>query len=183
MKFALPLFAALLLSLFGTGCASYHVYSETEPGVNFYKYRTYNWLNTKYVQRGNGGPEWLNERVENKIRSAVESHMNRFGFKPCEEQPDLMLHFHVVIRNEVFYFHDWWCDEDNGTNLGRCHRLRPVNYQEGTLLIDIIDGKTGQQVWRGAASNVVEYLTPEQTDARVEEAIRLIFEKFPGKGA
>jgi hypothetical protein len=179
IPFSLLLMAILLLA---NACSpAYKVYSEEEPGVNFYKYRTYNWLDDKYVRRGNSGPQWLDERAENKIRSSVEAQMGRYGYKPCEEKPDLILHFHVVIKNEVFYIQDWWCDESMGTEFGRCHRLRPVNYQEGTLIIDFIDGKTGGQVWRGAATGVLENVKPEEADARIEEAVRLIFEKFPEK--
>lgn len=179
IPFSLSLIA-ILLTL--NACSpTYKVYSEEEPGVNFYKYRTYNWLDDKYVKRGNSGPEWLNERAENKIRSSVEAQMARYGYKPCEEKPDLMLHFHLVIKNELFYVQDWWCDESMGTEFGRCNRLRPVNYQEGTLIIDFIDGETGGQVWRGAASGVLENVKPEEADARIEEAVKLIFEKFPEK--
>jgi hypothetical protein len=182
MKFILFAFVLAAFAGYTTGCSSVtRVYSEEEPGVNFYKYRTFDWLDGKYVKRGNSGPEWLDERAENSIRVSVESQMSRYGFKPCDDKPDLMLHFHVVIKNEVFYIRDWWCDEETGTNFGRCHRLRPVNYQEGTLIIDFIDAKTGNQVWRGAAAGVLERLTPDQAAARIGEAVRLIFEKFPEK--
>ena len=182
MKPAFFLFSLFTVVLLHSGCSSVtKVYSEEEPGVNFYKYRTFDWLDTKYIREGNNGPEWLNERSENKIRSSVEAQMGRYGFKPCDDNPDLMLHFHIVIKNEVFYIQDWWCDEETGTDFGRCHRLRPVNYQEGTLIIDFIDAKTGNQVWRGAAVGVLENVTPEKADTRIEEAVRLIFEKFPEK--
>lgn len=182
MRSALIVFSFFVALLLQSGCSSVtKVYSEEEPGVNFYKYHTYKWLDTKYIKKGNSGPAWLDEHAENKIRSSVETQMNRYGYKPCEDKPDLMLHFHIVIKNEVFYIQDWWCDEERGTEFGRCHRLRPVNYQEGTLIIDLIDAKTGNQVWRGAAAGVLEHLTPEKADARIEEAVRMIFEKFPEK--
>lgn len=182
MKYTSLLIALFTLHLLLSGCSSVtKVYSEEEPGVNLYKYRTFDWLDTKSVKQGNSGPQWLNERAENKIRSSVETQMGRYGLKPCDERPDLLLHFHIVIKNEVFYIQDWWCDEETGTEFGRCHRLRPVNYQEGTLVIDFMDAKTGNQVWRGAAVGVLENVAPEKADARIEEAVRLIFEKFPEK--
>ena len=182
MRYAFPILALFTILLLNYGCSSItKVYSEEEPGVNLYKYHTFNWLDTRYIKKGNSGPEWMNEHAENKIRSSVVDQMARYGLKPCDDNPDLMLHFHVVIKNEVFYIQDWWCDEETGTDFGRCHRLRPVNYQEGTLIIDFIDGKTGDQVWRGVATGVLENLTPEKADARIEEAVRLIFEKYPEK--
>lgn len=155
------------------------VYSEEEPGINLYKYTTYSWLNNLTVAEGNSGPTWLSERAEQKIRNSVENEMRRYGFSVCEEVPDLMLHYHVVVKNEVFFIRDWWCDEETWSRYGRCNRIRPVNYQEGTLILDLIDAKTGVQVWRGAAVGVLEHIAPEQADARIEEAVRLIFTKFP----
>ncbi len=175
-------FSTLLLLIATSGCSPFvKVYSEEEPGVNLYKYHTFNWLDNMAVRQGNEGPEWLNPRAENKIRSAVESQMRRYALTRCENKPDLMLHYHVVIKNEVFFIRDWWCDEEIGSEFGRCHRIRPVDYREGTLILDFIDAHTGEQVWRGAAVGVLEKLTPDQADARIEEAVRLIFEKFPEK--
>jgi hypothetical protein len=174
------LLIAVLFAL--NGCApAYKAYSEEEPGVNFYKYRTFNWLDNNTVKSGNSGPEWLTERAQLKIRTSVETQMIRYGFQTCTEKPDLVLHYHIVIKNEVYFVPDWWCDEEIGSRSGRCHRIRPVNYQEGTLILDFIDASTGNQVWRGAAIGALENLSPQQADARIEEAIRLIFGKFPEK--
>ena len=176
------LYFSLLLLVAASGCSPIiKVYSEEEPGVNLYKYRTFDWLDKVAEHQGNNGPEWLNERTENKIRSAVENSIRRYGFTACTEKPDIMLHYHVVIKNEVFFIRDWWCDEEIGSRYGRCHRIRPVNYSEGSLILDFIDAHTGEQVWRGAAVGVLEHMTPEQADARIEEAVRLIFNKFPEK--
>jgi hypothetical protein len=49
------------------------------------------------------------------------------------------------------------------------------------LIVDLIDSKSGNQVWRGGAVAIRENLTTEESDARIEEAIRLIFSKFPQK--
>lgn len=180
MKSALPVLAFVAVALFQNACSpATKAYSEEEPGVNLYKYTTYSWLNNMSVGQGNSGPTWLNERSENKIRISVEGQMKRYGFSVCEEVPDLMLHYHVVVKNEVLYIRDWWCDEETWSRYGRCNRVRPVNYQEGTLILDLIDAKTGNQVWRGAAVGMLDNLTPEQADARIEEAVRLIFSKFP----
>jgi len=172
----------MLLLAAASGCSPFiKVYSEEEPGVNLYKYHTFNWLDSMAVRTGNDIPEWLDQRAEDKIRSAVEARMRRYALTRCENKPDLMLHYHIVIKNEVFFIRDWWCDEEIGSQFGRCHRIRPVDYREGTLIIDFIDAHTGEQVWRGAAAGVLEKLTREQADARIEEAVRLIFEKFPEK--
>lgn len=175
----LALLAALLSS---SSCSPFlKVYSEEEPGVNLYKYTTYAWLDTPASEPGLGGSTWQSQRTHEKIRSSVEQQMERYGFKRCDTEPDLMLHYHVVIKNEVLFVRDRYCDEESWNRYGHCNRVRPVNYEEGMLIIDLIDTKTGNQVWRGAAVAVRENLNPDQADARIAEAIRLIFKKFPQK--
>jgi Domain of unknown function (DUF4136) len=168
------LFTALL------GCSpSLKVSTEEEPGVNLYKYTTYSWLNRPGVVKGNDGPEWLTKRSEDAIRNSIEGQMRRFGFSVCEKTPDLMLHYHVVIKNEVFYLRDWWCDEESWSRYGHCNRIRSIHYAEGTLILDFIDAKNGNQVWRGAVTGAVENLPPDLLNTRIAEAVVAMFRKFP----
>ena len=183
MKITVWIPFALLVALFSSsGCSPFlKIYAEEEPGVNLYKYTTFSWLNNPTSVQGNSGPLWQNQRNHEKIRSSVEAQLQGFGFSRCDQSPDLMLHYHVVVKNEVLYVRDQWCDEEHWNLYGRCNRVRPVNYQEGMLIIDFIDSKTGNQVWRGAAVAVEDNLSPAQIEARIAEAIRLIFTKFPQK--
>jgi Domain of unknown function (DUF4136) len=183
MKSSLWVSTILFLALlFNDGCSPFlNVYAEEEPGINLYKYTTFSWLNNPASPQGNSGPVWQSQHTQDKIHTSVESQMQRYGFKRCDEKPDLMLHYHVVVKNEVLFVRDQWCDEESWNKLGHCNRVRPVNYQEGMLIIDLIDSKTGNQVWRGAAVAVRENLSDAQADARIEEAVRLIFNKFPQK--
>ncbi len=183
MKQTLWMPLILMIVLFSTNACSpfLKVYSEEEPGVNLYKYTTFSWLNNPATAQGNSGPEWQSQRTQDKIRSSVESQLAGYGFRRCDETPDLMLHYHIVVKNEVLYVRDQWCDEETWNRYGHCNRVRPVNYQEGMLIIDLIDSKTGNQVWRGAAVAVREKLSPEEADARIAEAVRKIFTKFPQK--
>jgi hypothetical protein len=184
-KKILPLLLSLVAALFLLeSCSPFtKVYSEEEPGVNLSKYHTFNWLNNATIPKGNSGPLWLTEATQAKIRTAVETQMSHFGFKPCDEKPDLMLHYHVVIKNEVLYVPDWSCGgvfEAPG-QYDRCHRVQPIHYQEGTLIIDFIDTKNGNQVWRGAAVGVLNDMKPEEADARIQAAAEAIFKKYPEK--
>lgn len=186
MKTRIFLFAWMLavLSGGGTGCSPFtKVYSEVEPGVNLSKYHTFDWLRNSEVKNGNSGPIWLQEGVQGKIRTSVEEQIGRYGFKPCDDKPDLMLHYHIVIKNEVLYVRDWSCGGvfETPGNYDRCHRVQPVHYREGTLIIDFIDAKTGNQVWRGAAVGVLDDLAPEEADLRIKQAVEAIFQKFPEK--
>lgn len=159
------------------------VYSEEEPGVNLYRYHTYQWSETKTTKQGNQGPEWLTAGTQSKIRSSVETQLERYGFQPCTEKPDLVLHYHVVIKNEILYVHDWTCtgQSEAQNQYDKCNRVRPVYYQEGTLLLDMIDPKNSTQVWRGAVVGMLNNLKPEAVNQQIDAAIAAMFKKFPEK--
>jgi len=177
------LFPVLLVTLaLFAGCSPFEkVYSEEEPGVNLYKYRTYNWSENATNHPGDQGPAWLNASTQTKIRTAIESQMGHYGFEPCVDKPDLTLHYHVVIKNEVLYVHNWACMRQNGGPFEQCNRVRAVQYREGTLILDFLDTKTGNQVWRGVVVGGLENIQDANADARIQTAAKAIFKKFPEK--
>jgi len=53
-------------------------------------------------------------------------------------------------------------------------------YHEGTLTIDIADGKSHQLIWQASArADVDQSLGPEQRDARVNAIVRAMMSQFP----
>jgi hypothetical protein len=165
---------------FLNGCSPFtKVYSEEEPGVILSKYHTFNWLDNTTTKKGNNGPEWLTSSTQAKIRSAVEDKMGCYGYKICEEKPDLMLHYHVVIKNEVLYQQDWTCRGQGEGMYDRCNRVQPVQYSEGTFILDFIDTRNGNQIWRGAAVSVLNNMRPDEVDERIKGAVQAIFKKYP----
>jgi len=53
-------------------------------------------------------------------------------------------------------------------------------YQEGSLIIDIVDTKTHKLIWRGTARKVLDTNpTPEERTATINAAVAKILEAFP----
>ena len=184
MKFKRSIQSLFILAIlfFVSACSPFtKVYSIEEPGANLSKYHTYNWLADMETHDGNKGPAWLTASTQERIRMSTEKQMGQYGFKACTENPDLMLHYHVVIENKVYYIRDKYCVEENGLLNGRCDRLKEMHYREGTLIIDFIDTKSSNQVWRGVAVGVLENIRPSEVASRIDKAIAMIFEKFPEK--
>ena len=54
------------------------------------------------------------------------------------------------------------------------------DYDEGTLLIDVIDPATMQLLWRGSGTGVVDpQASPEKREQRINEAVEQILADFP----
>jgi hypothetical protein len=59
-------------------------------------------------------------------------------------------------------------------------RSRSFRYQEGTLVLDFIDGESKELVWQGRAKGFVDKNSnPRKDDKLVNEAVRKILKKFP----
>lgn len=177
--FLLPLVALL------SGCTpALKVYHEEEPGANLFQYYSYKWLPNNGVLPGDTDQYRIADETESKIRTAVDRHMQQCGYRICDSSPDLVLHYHVVVKNRVYYQRDWSCDDDKtheGVAHVYCQRVRPVYFREGTLILDFIDGGTGNQVWRGVAVGIMEGLDPAEVDRRIKEAVKQIFKRYPVK--
>ena len=124
--FITGLFMLLFLGSCGPGLK---VYSEEEPGANLYKYRTFDWLDNAEAEKDNV-PMLLGKNTEDKIRATVETHMASLGFQQCDNGPDLMLHYHVILKDKEYYYQDCWCSDEEWNKYGRSQRMRLINYQE-----------------------------------------------------
>jgi hypothetical protein len=175
---------ALSAAMFALGgCSPFtRIYAEEEPGANLFQYYSYKWLPNNGVLPGDSPQFRVSDVVERKIRSAVDAHMGRCGYRLCDSGPDLLLHYHVVVQNRVYYQRDWECHEGSESHpRSYCQRVKPVYFREGTLILDFVDAETGNQVWRGVAVGAVENMSAAELDARIEEAVRQIFKKYPIK--
>lgn len=170
--------AIMLLFSLGACSPAINVYSEEEPGINLRKYRTYDWLDNILVEKDDVH-SFINQQTEQKIRSTVDQRLAMYGYKQCDQDPDLKIHYHAIVKDRELFYEDWWCDDESWHKYGRCQRLQRVNYKEGTLIIDMIDTQSGNQVWRGAAIGVLENLSPEEVNKRIEKVVMEIFKKFP----
>jgi len=64
-------------------------------------------------------------------------------------------------------------------------RVAPIDvyqYEEGSLVLDVIDPAQSELVWRGTASKAIDRSwTPEERETEVREAVRALLAEFPPK--
>lgn len=73
------------------------------------------------------------------------------------------------------WYNPWW-----GPYGGR---VDVSQYQEGTLVIDIVDFQDKEMVWRGLGTAVLEgNSNPEKIQAKVDQYVSQILAKFPPAG-
>jgi len=168
--------AAALVALGTTGCVTMSVSSHLDRDADFTRYHTWEWGQADALPTGDARLD-NNQFFNDFLQGAVERAMARSGFARVarNEKPELLVHYHANI-NQRFQV-----GEPVNCAPGDC-RPEVTDYEQGTLVIDVIDAATNRVIWRGWAQDSVAGVIDNQDrlEAKVDEAVRKIFAQFPG---
>lgn len=155
----------LLLGFALMSCSSISVRTDYDREVSFTKYQTFKWIANPGKKLGRGKQDSL---LDKRIRRAVEHEMEAKGYRFVESgKTDALIVYHIAVQNKV--------DIDRYGYWGR--RVHVKRYKEGSIILDIVDPKTKELIWRGVAQGTVRYL--EGDPERVKEAVFKILETYP----
>ncbi len=164
----LPATAALVLL---ASCSSLETSFDYDTKVDFERLSTYAWIVT--------GDASLTGR---RITSAVDDGLARRGYHLVAEAPDFMVAAHVG-KQQRLQVSDWgysYAGHAGAWYGGSDYDV--YTYEQGTLVLDIIDAKSRAMIWRGSASRVIDpSWTPEERDKIVDQAVQALLEHFPPK--
>ena len=156
----------LRLALFATlaGCASARVSTDWDRSTRFDAYLTYAWMDTPRMQAMQ-----QTTLFDRRLRTAVEGQLAAKGLRKSEAagRPDILLVYHAGVQDKV--------DVQQWGYAGRRWDVR--QYNEGTLVVDVVDAGTRSLVWRGTASGEVN--GTGDSSERLERAVKKMFTRFP----
>lgn len=166
------------LGLALAGCATMKGASYVERGAQFTHYRTWAWAPAD--ARPTGDPRLDNNPFfQDRLRGAVEHEMTRRGYvrSTLAEPPDLRLHYHT---NFTKTFEITQGGARSGSCYGDCEP-EAYAYEQGTLVIDVVDARTEKPVWRGWVVDNMEGVVDRQDlmEREVDAAVAKMFELFP----
>jgi hypothetical protein len=169
--------AALALA----GCATMNVSSHIERGVSFSEYVTYDWGPPDNLPIGD--PRLDNNAFFNDhLQGAIEKKMAAKGFeRAVTGTPDLLVHYHASVNQKLDVYA---VDQRYGYCYGNCEP-QIVDYEEGTLVIDLVDAKTNKVVWRGWAQEAMNGIIDNQArlEKQVDEGVTKMMRLLPSGGA
>lgn len=182
----------IVLLIFGTGvvqAAAINVSAEWDETADFDSLKTYQWLPEP--------PERLADRKINylllspRVTGSVNIDLKAKGYQEITSgTPDFFVGYHVARKSKI------WASTINGfygysPNLhvvskvmgGRGYEGAYVEqYDEGTLIIDIVDAKKGVLIWRGYGSAGVDTKDSlENKTEIIQDATGKILEQFPSQ--
>jgi len=165
-----------MLSLLA-GCSTMRSGVDYQREAAFGDLRTFAWRETP--PQGPVDPRVDNTLLGQRVRAAVDRELGAKAYRQASagEQPDFLVGYHAVLQPKVDVrtIGGWY-----GYAGPRMTGTYEYEYDEGTLLLDVIDPRTKDLLWRGSATAAVYPSdSPEKRERRIDEAVAKILAEFP----
>jgi hypothetical protein len=176
--------AAAILAL--SACSTLKSSSDFDPSVSFNQYKTYSWVEQKVDDAG----YHLDGLMDQRVRAAIETQLSQKGISKTDKQnADLLVNYitkvdkkiNIDTFNSYFGYNPYY-----GPRWGLGGSLQTETtvreYDVGTLMVDLVDNKTGKLIWRGTVADTVrEQNTPEERIQIINHAIDTVMKDYPPK--
>lgn len=163
------------------GCATLTVSSHIERNVDFSQFVTYDWGPPDNLPVGDPRLD-NNQFFRDYLRGAIERKLAANGFElAADGEPDLLVHYHASVNQRVDVY---GADQPYGYCYQNCD-ARVVEFEQGTLVVDLVDRRTNKVVWRGWAQDTMTGVIDNQDrlEAQVEEGVSRMMLLLPRGGA
>ncbi len=145
--------AALLL----VACATIQVSEDYDRRAPFTTYKTFNWMPRPEKMPPNARAALeSNPLLGKRIQEITDEILADKGLKMSSEGPDLLINYYVGFKERIditgwgyFYGPRW------GYYWPYLGPYDDYTYTEGTLVLDFVDAKTNEVVWRGVADKAL----------------------------
>lgn len=180
-------YAVVTLAVVLAGCASQKVDWDYDTERLLTGMTAYRWIEPALDERADSQKlgYQFEALMDQRVHNAVDGVLQTRGFQRVDSDKtdvDFLVNYitsqktrreeRQVTTSFGYGFSPW--------GLGVSTDSRVQEYEEGSLIIDIIDPETKQVVWRGRSrARIQDDLSPERRTARINEAVAKILEGFP----
>ncbi len=155
---AVHLALAISAIVLATACSSITTSYDYNPNADFNALRTFAWMPIRSNQ--------LNQFELERVSNAVESGLVEKGYQRAANGDFLLKVF--AGKGRTLGTGYGWSGVDNRV------------YEEGTLVIDMVDPMTNNLIWRGTAMKTLEQNpSPERQTKNIADAVRAVLKNFP----
>lgn len=176
MRRGAALAAVVVLAAATVGCGV-RVAVEADTSARHAAWKTWSWLQRPPVARGDVELAAIDERV----RQALEREMKARGFRQVErERPDFLVTYYAAV---VAPIDPEALDYAAGGPAGARAAVNAAGvYEQGLLIVDVLDASSGRLAWRGAGRGVFDAKqTPQQRSERIGNAVAAVVSKFAAR--
>lgn len=180
----------------GLSACSPAVNVEQRANVDFAKYHTFDFADTEVKTQGDQNPLLSSPIAQDRIKQAIASELAQRGLRQVQTNPDFLVTTHTYVERAERTVYDTYPGPNYAYPyaVGYRGRFLPINYgywytpnyysqprteqyREGTLVIDFIDARTNNLVWRGSLADPVN--DPARLGSEFSKSAKDILDKFP----
>lgn len=175
----------LLITALLFGCAPMPVKIITDKSFDFKASKT-------YFVVPNTQDDLINLPLEKAVidtivTETIDSQLGDKGYQKLSDKPDLLLSYYLVTnaKTDVFVVNKYYGDLGYQLPPGRSStrdslRFQEVTYEEGILIIDVIDAVTNNRVWQGYLTSRTDiYKSEKRKELRLRNAVTKILDRLP----
>jgi hypothetical protein len=153
----------------GVACASPVVEYDFDPQADFSGYTTFHWIDPSEME---ADPRVAQQPlVDARIRSAVNEALTERGYRKENAPPwDFLVICHGALEDKEELIPVY-------SQTGAVRGMQTYAYKEGTLVLDVYDGKSKQLVWRGSVTEAFD--DEDRAIESIEKLVRSLTAKFP----
>jgi hypothetical protein len=175
------IFVAILIC---SSCAPIEVKVDYNKDINFDNYKTYAWIDNE--QPDIVDIDFEKEALDRLVTDATDKILQNRNFS-IKSNPDFLITYYLVVnaKTDVYIVENYYSDIGYATppvtsSTRDYQKLRRATYEQGMLILDIMDSKSKERVWRGyAQSRIGIYQEREKQEKRIKTAIKKILNDFP----
>ena len=151
---------------------------QWDPEFDFSQVQTFAWQDTAGESLAQSQP-FLHEHIIN----AIEFELTNSGFRETTSNPDVLVTYYGSTETNYRLQSDSYGYGFGGYGMGGwgyygygmggpvSTTTRVVEYDRGTLVVDIVDADAGELVWRGSVSDITVSDSLEKMQKYVTKAI------------
>jgi hypothetical protein len=158
----------MLLGLMAVTATAQSVQTDYDHSFRFSDLKTFSFANQRRVATDPLANDSLND---GRIRNGLESQLTANGFRMETEKADFVIAYYVTTKNKLNV-------QDFGYGPPRWFGSRDIRvnqYSEGTLMVDFIDAKSNQVIWRGRASGTLEM---KGVDKKISKSVEKLIKQY-----
>jgi hypothetical protein len=163
--------AVTAMAILSTSAAAQDVSYDFDKSADFSSLHDYAWVR--------GTP--VNDELSHKrVVDAIETQLAAKGLHQADgrESADVLIAYHAVFARDlaIHGMSSGW----GGYRLSRTGTARAEQVVVGTLVVELIDAKTGSTIWRGIATRDVDVkASPEKREKNINKAAEKLFKHYP----
>jgi len=163
-------------------CSSTSFTTDHDPEINFSSYKTYAWYTGEMPA---DDALSANPLVQKRVASGVDKALQAKGYaQATSEDFDFVVIIHAGTKEKTqvtnYGYGGYGYGRYGGGWGGYGGQTDVYQYDETTLVIDLVDSEKKELAWRGTATGVVkDYSSQEKRQEGIDKVVARILRDFP----